>query len=60
MPFMETVTGAYVHITREDVERMTRHQLIEFLESRGTACYDDETTKDLRECAFQDVECEEG
>ena len=53
---LETVTGAFVSVTTRDIEHMTRRQLVEYLESRGYACYDDESTQDLRECAFQDVE----
>jgi hypothetical protein len=45
-------------VTREHIERMTRRELVEFLEFRGTACYDDESTALLRECALDDFDCE--
>ena len=45
-------------MTREHIERMTRRELVEFLEFRGTACYDDESTALLRECALDDFDSE--
>ena len=35
----------------DDVKRATRQELVEFLESWGTACFDDESTSLLREAA---------
>lgn len=34
-----------------DVKQSTRQELIDYLESWGTACYDDESTSLLREAA---------
>ena len=45
-------------VTREHIERMTRRELVEFLEFRGPACYDDESTALLRECALDDFDSE--
>ena len=44
--------------TREHIERMTRCELVEWLEFRGCACYDDESTSLLRDCALEDYDCE--
>ena len=56
--YMETNSGAFVECTREYLETARRHQLIEWLELRGTACYDDESTELLREVAIQDFDDE--
>ena len=45
-------------MTREFIERMTRDELVEWLEFRGTACYDDESTSLLRDCALDDYDSE--
>ena len=37
---------------------MNRDELVIHLESRGTACYDDESTELLRQCAIEDWEGE--
>lgn len=39
----------------EEIAKMSRRDLIALLESRGTACYSDDTTKELRECALEDA-----
>ena len=52
----ETHRGDFVLVSPGDIETMTRLQLINYLESRGFACYDDEPTSELRETAFFDVE----
>ena len=44
--------------TLEEIKQMSRRELIEYLELRGTACYDDEPTSLLREAAIEDWECE--
>jgi hypothetical protein len=36
----------------QDVQNATREQLIDYLESWGTACYDDEPTSLLRDAAI--------
>ena len=58
--YMETYRGAFVECSREYLEAARRHQLVEWLELRGVACYDDESTELLRDCALQDFddECE--
>ena len=45
-------------MTREYVERMDREALVEWLEFRGVACYDDEPTSLLRDCALDDFDSE--
>lgn len=44
----------YRTMTRELLSRMGRSELIEWLEFRGMACYDDEGTELLRDCAIED------
>ena len=41
-----------------DVRAASRKQLIEYLESWGTACYDDESTSLLREAAIDTFKTE--
>ena len=52
--YMETVTGEEIAMDEQTLEQMGRAELIEYLEARGTACYDDESTELLRECAIED------
>ena len=58
--YMETCRSRFVECSREYLETARRHQLVEWLELRGVACYDDESTELLRETAIQDFddECE--
>ena len=42
----------------DDVRRATRQELVEFLESWGTACFDDESTSLLREAAIDTFKTE--
>ncbi len=58
MKHLETYKGAFVLYARRDLERATRAELIEYLESRGSACYDDESTGLLREAALEDFDGE--
>jgi len=37
-----------------DILRMTRRELWHYLESRGFACYSNESTKELRDAALDD------
>ena len=53
--FLETYTGDFLFADRETINNMTRSELIEHLEARGMACYDDEPTSLLRECALEDL-----
>ena len=43
----------------EDIERASREELVEYLESWGYACYGDEEMTDLREAAIDNFEIEE-
>ena len=45
-------------MTREFIERMSRSELVEWLEFRGMACYDDESTSLLRDVALDDYDQE--
>lgn len=55
---LETLTGEYVNFERRFLETATRTELVQFLELRGSACYDDESTELLREAALDDFDCE--
>ena len=48
------------YMTREELENCSRSALVEWLEFRGCACYDDEPTELLRETAIEDYEGEMG
>ena len=52
--YMETCRSGFVECSREFLETARRHQLVEWLELRGVACYDDESTELLREAALDD------
>lgn len=54
----EGVNCGFRTMTREFIERMTREELVEWLEFRGTACYDEEPTSLLRDCALDDFDSE--
>ena len=47
-------------MTRDDLENCTRSALVEWLEFRGCACYDNEPTELLREAALEDYDGETG
>ncbi len=49
----------YMSQTREHIERMEREDLIDWLEFRGMACYDEESTALLRETALDDYDSEQ-
>lgn len=55
---LEGVGGYHYSITRNELETMTREALINWLEHRGCACYDDESTDELREAAIEDFDGE--
>ena len=57
---MEICTGEFINVARRELEQASRSELIEFLESRGCACFDEESTELLRECALDDWDCEYG
>jgi hypothetical protein len=60
MKYLETYTGAFVLYMRRDLERATRNELVEYLESRGSACYDNEPTELLRAAALDEWDGEQG
>lgn len=41
-----------------EIKQATRHELVEYLEAWGTACYDDESTSLLREAAIDTFQTE--
>lgn len=59
MAIFEGVNCGYRTMTREFLQRMTRTELVEWLEFRGMACYDSEPTELLRDCALEDFGDEE-
>ena len=52
--YLETYGGDFLAVSRRDLERATRTELVSYLEARGSACYDDESTELLREAALDD------
>ncbi len=54
MKYLETITGNCIEVSRRDLERASRSELVDYLEARGSACYDDESTELLRACALDD------
>ena len=54
----EGMSCGFRAVTREFIERMTRAELEEWLEFRGFAVYDDESTTLLRDCALDDFDNE--
>jgi len=56
--YLETHRGEFLPMDEETLEKMPRSELVEWLESRGTACYDDENTELLRRCAIDDFRLE--
>lgn len=54
MKYLETITGNFIDISRRDLERASRSELVDYLEARGSACYDDESTELLRAAALDD------
>ena len=56
--YLETYTGNFLFADRDTINNMTRSELVEHLEARGFACYDDESTSELRQCALEDLEGE--
>ena len=56
--YFEGMNQEYRTVTREFLMRMSRNELVEWLEFRGMACYDDEPTSLLRDCALEDFDGE--
>ena len=59
MKYLETITGNFAEVSRRDLERATRTELVEYLEARGAACYDHESTELLRAAALDDWDGEQ-
>lgn len=55
---LETITGNYIEVSRRCLEHASRTQIVDFLEARGAACYDYESTELLREAALEDWDSE--
>ena len=49
---IETIKKGNFMNSLRDIKNATRAELVAYLESWGTACYDDEPTSLLRECAI--------
>ena len=41
--------------THTDINRLSRNEIVEYLESVGIACYDNESTDELREALRENV-----
>ena len=59
MAIFEGINCGFRTMTREFIERMNRGELVEWLEFRGSACYDHESTELLRQAALEDFGDEE-
>ena len=55
---LETYKGHFVEVMLQQIQQMSRSELINHLELRGMACYDNESTELLRQTAIEDWECE--
>jgi len=56
--YLETHRGDFIHRELSDFNHMSRQELVAHLELRGTACFDSESTEELRQCAIDDYEQE--
>ena len=56
--YMETMGYKFEYVDLDMIKKMGRHDLEQWLESRGMAVYDDDTTRELRETAIDDYENE--
>ncbi len=56
--FLETLRGSFLYVDQPQIREMTREELQEYLELRGYAVYEDESTSLLRETALEDFESE--
>ena len=56
--YLENLSGNFNWIDRRDIVDMSRDELQGYLERRGFAVYDDESTTELRECALCDYDAE--
>tara|TARA_E500000331_G_C17153000_1_gene668233 strand:- start:469 stop:651 length:183 start_codon:yes stop_codon:yes gene_type:complete len=55
---LETYKGTFVETSLQQLQQMTRAELVSHLEGRGFACYDYESTELLRQTAVEDWEGE--
>jgi len=58
--FFEGIGTTWRYAQRQAIAEMSRAELVEWLEFRGMACYDDESTELLRETALEDYDEEQG
>ena len=58
MRILETRKGTFIETSWQGIKSMNRKQLINHLELRGFACYDNDSTESLRETAIEDMENE--
>jgi hypothetical protein len=56
--YLENLSGNFNWIDRRDIVDMSRDELQGYLERRGFAVYDDESTSLLRETALEDFDNE--
>jgi hypothetical protein len=56
--YLETHRGDNIYLDRSMIRNATRAELQEWLELRGSAVYDHESTELLRECLLDDYENE--
>lgn len=54
----ETITGNSICVSRRELEEASRSMLVDYLEARGCACYEYESTELLRAAALHDWDCE--
>ena len=55
---IETIKKENKLYSLEQIKNASRSELVAYLESWGTACYDDESTSLLRECAIDNFKTE--
>ncbi len=55
---LETYTGEFISVSRRLLESCDRQTLVSYLEARGSACYEHESTSLLRQAAIQDWDLE--
>ena len=55
---IETHRGDFIEVSLQDIQTMSRSEIVDYLELRGHACYDSESTELLRQTAIEDLEGE--
>ena len=53
--YHEGVNGVYEEMTIGELRTASRKRIVQWLEHRGFACYDDEPTDLLRQTAIEDL-----